>query len=266
MSTPIMVLVVIVGVIVLFSVFYINHNMERQRLKRAIKIAEVADRARRGQLLVDSVPSYAFPKELRMIVLNEVIRALREHEQLDADNKSISRRILVAQAQLEELQNTPAVAQTKVKSKEEAKEVRDGLADLMQYVQTLHQRKIIDANATAIFSEQIRKTHIEMTVAFFAQLAQEALRQNKPRVAVHNYQRAAAELQKNNKNGGFNEQIAQLQHAIQELQAKEQGEEKPKPKTLPTADAKPHEKTESLLDKEMDSVLADKDAWKKKKF
>jgi len=264
MSTPVVVLVVIVGVIVLFTLFYINNNMERQRLKRALKIAEVADRARRGQVLVDSIPAFAFPKELRMIVLGEIIRALREHEQLDPSNKNIARRILVAQAQLEEAQNTPAT-QAKIKSKDEAKEVRDHLADLMQYVQQLLQRKVIDTSVAAAFSEQIRNTHIEMTVAFFSQLAQEALRQNKPRVAIHNYQRATAELQKNNRNGGFNEQIANLQRAIQLLQANDQGEEKPKPKTLPTADAK-KEDQDSQLDKEMDSMLSEKDAWKKKKF
>ncbi|HET8705759.1 MAG TPA: hypothetical protein VFM46_05590 [Pseudomonadales bacterium] len=265
MSTPIVVLIVIVGVIVLFSVFYINHNMERQRLKRAVKIAEVAERARRGQILVDSIPAFAFPRELRIIILNEIIRALREHEQLDGENKNIARRILVAQAQLEELQNTPT-AQGKIKNKEEAKEIRDHLGDLLQYMHGLQQRRLIDPGTAAVFAEQIRVTHVDMTVAFFCQLAQEALRQNKPRVAVHNYQRAVAELQKNNKNGGFKDQIANIQRAIQELQAKETAEDKPKAKTLPTADAKQHEHQESQLDREMDSLLTEKDAWKKKKF
>lgn len=264
MSTPIVVLVIIVGLVVLFSVFYINHNMERQRLKRAVKIAELADRARRGQNMVDAIPVHVFPKELRVIALTEIIRALREQEQLDKDNKNIGRRILVAQAQLEESQNTPP-APVKLKNKDEAKEIREQLADLMQYVQNLQQRRVIDSTTATSFSAQIKKSHIEMTVAYFSQLAQEALRQNKSRVASHNYQRAVSELQKNNKNGSFNEQIAALQRAITELSTVEHPDDAPK-KTLPTAEAAANQQAGSQLDKEMDSLLTEKDSWKKKKF
>lgn len=242
---------VAIGVLVLVSIGFISHSLERARLERARQSAELNAKIRHCGAVAAQLPGQFMSAELKMLLLNIERHLLTELVRLDRKDQRATRQLEQANHQLSlgevTVENPPAT----INSEDQAREIRQLLENLHKLITKAHQDGMLDKPAMQHWSVVIRQYLVMTALEMFQSLARQAMQQGKPRVAKLQYERAIAYLQKQN-NPAHAEQLAQYKrlHAEAEQVA------------IRAEQATAGESSE--LGSGLQALEADDDAWKKK--
>ena len=255
MSTEMIVVLSIVGLGALIGLFYVSHAIEKQRRQRALLIANLSDYAFRMQRLLDFIPAAYLSSDIRMLLLKQIKKRLEKLVELAPDNDKYRKKLNSCDAQISDVGTAGTTKPPALKNAEEANELRTLLQELSKVIENFAVHKVISASDARKYLLSLQASFIDANLNYYLQMAQTARQENKPKLAIHHYQKAAAEMAKRNKNGQYNEKLEQIKAIISELNAQAGVEEEP----VAT-------EGNSELTKGMDQLLEEEDAWKKKYF
>lgn len=203
------------GLLLLILIGIVSHGLERARIQRARVTAEMRARVRLIDDIEQHLPAKVFTPELQQLLLRIRLNLLEKWLQADRGNSDASQQLNQTR---EQLKNPQPLTRTdaEITSEAQAKQIRLRLEDLHKLIGQAHAEGVIDKNERQKWTAHIRKALIGNALDMFQSLAQQALQQDKPRMAKLQYERAIAYLQKQN-NPAFADLIAQFkakhQHA-----------------------------------------------------
>lgn len=183
------------GILLLLSIGFINHSLERAKLERARLTAELNARIKVCQNTSSQLPGQFMSPELKKLLLSyeahllgKLVRADRKNQR--AQQQMDALRTALAQADIP-VDNAPL----KIDNPITAKEVRSQLENVRQLLTQAHQEGLLDKASLQQWTTQIRQQLIALALDMFQVVAQQAMRDRKPRVAKLQYERAIAYLQ-----------------------------------------------------------------------
>lgn len=255
MSTELIVILSIVGGAGLIGLFYISHSIEKQRRQRALLIANLTDYAFRLQRILDSIPPAYTGKDLQLLLLGQIKKRMERLKELAPSNDKFRKKLDSANAQIAEV--TAATApQTKpqLKSPEEANQIRTQLQELSKVIENLTQNKVIAVDEARRHLAFLQNSFVDANLNFLLQVAENSRKEDKPKLAILNYEKALAEMKKRNQKGAYTERMEQITAIINELKVE-------------AGHAVQNESDhENELNQAMNEMLEEEDAWKKKYF
>ncbi|HVL01108.1 MAG TPA: hypothetical protein VM553_14925 [Dongiaceae bacterium] len=261
MSMELIIALAVLGLGGLIGLFYVSHSIEKQRRQKALLVASLSDQGFRLQRLLDFIPAAYVSKDIRHVLLTQVQQRFNKLVELAPDNEKFTKKLESCNAQILELQNSPMqIPPPAFKSPEEANELRTLLQELSRVIENLAQNKMIPAGDAQKHMHAIHNSFIEASLNYFLQMGNTARQQKKPKLAIHHYQKAMAEMQKRNQQGTHTAQIEQIKLLIAEQQQASQQE------TGIPAPTQGQEQGASELDQGLNELMDEKDAWKKKYF
>lgn len=256
MSSEMIVIVSILGLGGLVGLFYVSHAIEKQRRQKAILVANLSDYAFRLQRLLDFIPAAYINKEIRLLLLGQVRKRMEKLVELAPQNEKFSKKLESCNAQIADTQSTTVAPQApQLKTPEEANELRTLLQELSKAIEYFAQSKVIPVAEAQRHLASIQQSFFEANLNYLIQMGQASRQEKKPKLALHHFQKAQAEMLKRNQNGKYAERIQKLKIVMEELQAEAGYVETPQTSEGPNE-----------LNSGINEMLEEQEAWKKKYF
>ncbi len=250
MSTEIIIALSALGIGVVLGLIWYGHNKEKERAKKALLVANLSERAHRLQRLLDMLPAAYIEKDVKLLLLNQIRSRMERLVEIAPSNEKFRKNYDGLSAQISETQSSTAKPPSpQLKTPEEAKEIQKLLQDLSKVIESLAANKSVPVPTAKKYLLNIHKKYVEANINYSIQVADQSRRDNKTKLAIHQYQKAIAELSKNNQNNTFTDKIYQIKEILSSLTGSSEEED--------TSDA---------LSSGMKELAQDDESWKKKYF
>jgi hypothetical protein len=256
MSATTITAVIVMIICVSVGLIYLAQARERARVERIRKINLFSDRYRKMQQLLHELPPQYLNNELRLLVVERSIETLNELLSLKPDSnfqQALEQDTDYAR-QLRE--NNPKFQPVAVRDEATAKNVRLLLDILFRFVENLGRRKLLPGTSANKYLEQIRFAACQSRADMFLARAEQAKKNGKLRVAIHNFHNAVDAYKEVASHPQASEAIKQFRHSIRTLEAEADHQKQQQ-----------QSQTQTRLEtsSEWDSFLKEDDSWKKKK-
>lgn len=207
MSTTLIAILVVGGLVLIVGIGFFSQAMERARLEKARKLAELQARWNHCNSVSDGLPGQFMTVELKQLLLSVEASLLEQLLKLDPRSNRHAARL--AEVREQTGKSAPQVANVPVAINNEltAQTVSRQLADLVQLVDLAGTTGVLDAQGHLQWTQQVRRYQLETSLTLYRALADTAMREGKPRVAKLQYERAVAYLARRD-SGASPEQMA----------------------------------------------------------
>ncbi len=219
MSTTLIVALVVGGLVIVVSLGFFSQALERARLERARALAELQARWSHCSSINASLPKQFMSPELKKLLLKVEASLLERLLKLDPRNARHGVALTEVRQLLGKDEPTVTNAALTINSDAAAQTVRRQLADLLQLLELARADGLLDNQALARWSQQIRAHQAETTLNMYRTLAEHAMGEGKPRVAKLQYERAVAYLTKHSDSAHADQMAVFRQLLIQAEQA-----------------------------------------------
>ncbi|PCJ18344.1 MAG: hypothetical protein COB04_07415 [Gammaproteobacteria bacterium] len=211
-ATPLFITLIILGIAL--SGFYVKHSLHQARLNRAVKIAELRDRARRFDHILTYFPPQYLSKELKVIVIDEILSSLTAILTM-CNNAKISDLRAKAKLKKEEIKQDGEFDNPRpITTIDEANDIRALTADLHRHITSKYKHRKLDKKTAKRLLTHLKILMAQTVVDINVYKANEAQDVMKFRLAVQYYRRAKEELKKAPQNSFIRKQDEALDGAI----------------------------------------------------
>ncbi|MAL98600.1 hypothetical protein [Hydrocarboniclastica marina] len=236
------------------GILFFVQSRERNRIERARRLAAAEDAFRHGLRLLDELPPTYLSKELRHTVLAHLeviasrLKSLRST--LDADAKLARTRASLEQA--------PAGPETvlQINAPDVSRNLKSLLESLFRLVEKQHKTGKLPAAEARKQLTHILYLGVLTQASLNMTLAQQEAEQGNLRKAINQYRQAATEMGKAKDHAGASKVIETCRARIQELEKRADPAA-----TKKSAQGSPDK---SRLDEQLDELIHDEEAWKKR--
>ncbi len=254
MSSTTIVMLIFAGIAGLFSIGYVNHLLEKNKLDKARRKAEFIDRYRRCANLSNSLPGQLMTTDLKQL-LNRLelhfidqLRAIDRHEpkyKLRAEEL----RQWIAKADELPVKNP----HLNIVTDEQTKEVRFQLESLQAQIIRAVEEKVLTNAQGKQWLGQIKHMLVIVYIDYFNNLGRQELEQNRPGQARLVFERGVQYLKKQKDPTPYKQQLTQFEALLERANALVLEHTRPKPDQI-------NELTEGLEQQKQDNE------WKKKQI
>lgn len=186
------------GVLLLLSIGFISHGLERARIEKARSIAELTARLKVCRTINGQLPGQYMSPELKTLLIGLEISLLEKLTRLDRKDERAQQMLESARQELKKPEVNVGNPPVQMESEVQAKDARLMLENLHSLLKQAHKERMIDQLTLQQWSEQIRQYLLATSLEVFEVLAKQGMRQGKPRVAKLQYERAIAYLHQQN--------------------------------------------------------------------
>ncbi|WP_394561667.1 hypothetical protein [Aquipseudomonas alcaligenes] len=251
MSPIVITALIVAGIVVLFSIAYINHMVENSKLEKARLKADLSDRVRRARDVSESMPGQLMSPALKLMLSRLELQFGDRLLQLDKQNSNLRTRLaelreMVAKGDDIPVRNPPQ----QILNEAKAKDVRFILENLHGQITRAAQEHVLQAAEAKRWLGEIRHMLVQLHFEFFSNLGQHSMQQGQPGQARLAYERGVQYLRKQPDAGRYKAQLQQLEESLARANA------------VVLEKAKPAVTETSELDEGLKSL--GEDDWKKK--
>lgn len=251
MSPVLITLLVVAGILILIAIGYVNHVIENNKLDKARRKADLADRLRRCQNISEGIPGQFMSPALKLLLTRFELYYLEHLLPLEKDNPALRPKIQELQAKVAQGENI-AVGNSprKILSEAAAKELRFLLEGLHAQIVNASQHGMLGAVEAKNWLGEVRHILNLTYIELFSNMGLAALQQNHPGQARLAFERGVQMVTKLPDRQRYQQQLQLLSRQL------ERANSLVLQQTTPRAD-EPNELSEGLRD-------IDDDPWKKK--
>lgn len=263
MSTVSIIICIVVLLIALVCYAFAMQNIQNKKEQRKRLLIALQSQARGFKFILSGCPEGFLPKDLKLIVLKNVIDVFEQLSRLDPKDNSYLQELQTYTNQLAETQREQQTdAHTAMQSLEQIKSVKICLEELNRFVHNIESQSKISKSQADHYRGQIQQMLLQVTVDGYAMSGNLARQGDKHKLALHYYDLAKKLLLRDGKTGKFDNSIALYSEIIGDLQEKLAEEELAEGKQQIDPDQ------QAELDEEWDKFSADKEegVWKKKQI
>lgn len=186
------------GILLLLSIGFISQGLERARLERARQSADLNARIKVCQRVGTELPGQFMSPELKTLLLGFEAHLLDKLLRIDRKDAQVQKRLNDVREQLKQPEATISNTPLRIDDPVKAKQVRLQLEDLRGLLAQANKEGLLDSSGLQQWNQVLRQHIVETALSMFQIVAEQAMRDGKPRVAKLQYERAIAYLQKLN--------------------------------------------------------------------
>ncbi|WP_101759403.1 hypothetical protein [Oceanicoccus sp. KOV_DT_Chl] len=253
MSTTVIVGIITIGLFILVTLAITmqtidKNNKEKRRLEAALN-----SRSRNFDYMLDGFPEGFLSRDLQVLVCNCLVEVYSQLYQINSKNKDYKDKLDKANMRMAECKQKPANAPSVTLSDpEQIKEVQKMLTSLFNFIAKLAASGRVNSKEAKIYGQQVRRLIVQTSVDALAEPIQNAIKQSKPRLAIHYLHMIIEKMKKENNDGFYTDRINQYTAKIAELEVQ-----------ATKVDAK-EDPNRAAADAEWDELNKPDDTWKKK--
>jgi|TARA_Y100000310_G_scaffold341598_1_gene441252 hypothetical protein len=249
---------ILAGIGVLIIIAWIAHRFEVMKSELSKKNAFHKDRARSLNFIIDALPTKHIARDLTQLIISHIILHLEKALELDPSSSDARHRLERVQAMDVEHLSASSDGTDLHGSTigQKLKDAQRALKILKEFILQQHRAGVLRRNVATRYVKSLHNLGLQIMLEGLTHQAKYNLREGHTSLAIHYYQLAMTELNKNNKDNRFNAQLAQLSQMIKKLKM-QQNEE---------TEGDMAEREPSTLGDEWDKQIGDEDAWKVKNY
>ena len=248
---------VLLLVIALAGYSFLNHSIEKRRIRHQRLVTALRARRNTFRDLVTGFPAGFLSKDLMTLLYRSLIDCCDQLSRLEPKDPSHPDQLAHYTAQLNGLKDQPQQNRVRLENPQQIREARQLLQELLKHVVQQGQMQQLNAVQMEAYVDQIKRLMLQTAVDGHIANAKQAQGVGKVRLAIHHFGLARKALVSDNVSRAYDKQILQLETVIQKLEAKAA--------ELAAANPEKNELESSLPDKEWDKVKpVDPDSWKRK--
>ncbi|NLZ78107.1 MAG: hypothetical protein GX908_01170 [Gammaproteobacteria bacterium] len=197
MSSTIIVSLVIGAIVILLLVGYLNNALEKSKLEKARRKADLIDRQRRCSSLSETLPGQLMSVELKQLLNRIELKLNDELLAVDANNTACQARAAqlrewATQGEALAVNNTVLT----ITSDAQIKDVRFQLESLQTQIKRAAEDKVISNAEAKQWLAEVRRMLVSVYIDYFQRTGQELLAQQRTQQARLVFERAVQFLQK----------------------------------------------------------------------
>jgi len=259
MSTDIIILLAVGGIVGVFIILYIINSLEKARTKKAIQCTELQSRIMRLHQLFEGVPPSVLSQTVKLAGQKEILSHLLTLKKIDPKSTKFDSKVKESQVIIEEIQKQ---AQSPLKidpinNPEELKDIRKKLTALFTFIQNSVKLGTLSPAAAKEEMDKLKQLFTESGAQYYLKVADNEYKQKKLRIALHHYKMAANEFKKANKPSAYGQQIQAINQKIELVEKEEQESKRSKAK---------NGQSNELADGFKQMQTEEDKSWQKKKF
>ena len=211
---------VIVGLIVLGGIFYISYLFETMKQRKAILLSRAGDKVQKYQRFLECFQEGVLPKEVQMVLIEEIIHNLNQILKLDTTDSKASRMMeeaLAQQKSIEKMKNAPPQV-PKVKDMQGAKEIQLQFKNLFKLLKYIGKTRKVHTKTINKNLKILQSLFVETAATVHRKTAEQAIAQNKGKLALYHLNLAIGEYARTDSRT-FAKQIKDLRSRAQQLDA-----------------------------------------------
>jgi len=247
---------VIVMIIVFLSALagyaLVSQSIEKHRAKKQRALMILKTRHRNLMRMISSFPQHFLPDDLINMTYRAAVDICEQLHELEPDNSKYPAEVIEFNSLIKETAETEAPAKkVTISNPQQIKEIRLRLEDLHEFVVQQQTLTLINFAQAEVYKEQIKQLEVQMAVDETPNQAKLAQEGGKLRLAIHYFTLAKKQFVSENANQTFDKQIAQVDAAINKIEAE----------IAASDDGAPMSEAAS---KEWDNFNKQDDGWQKK--
>ncbi len=184
------------GLVLLICIGFLSQALERARLERARKLAELQGRLRQCSNINASLPGQFMSPELKTQLLQIEAQLLSRLVKLNSKNAQFDEQLAAVRQQLDKSEQRISNAPVAITNEAVAQSAQHQLSDLQLLLEQSRRDGMLDDAAFRRWGQELNQHLYETTLAVYQAVANEAMQAGKPRVAKLQYERAIAYLTK----------------------------------------------------------------------
>ena len=224
----------------LLGISYLAKNQHHVAQQRHYLYAKHSSYITRMQNLIDQLPEQYVPKEIHLLLIEEIIAHLQQQWQLFPHNRALSKYIEVKVEQRNHIMKNHRslnIEEMNADDLKKANRIRKRLHQLCQFTERAVNLKKITRPEGIQYVHTMKSLSTEVAVGFHKALAEKALQRHKMKMASYYYTRAITEYRKYNPHGRYDKSIEDLQGLLDNIRAKEKLEVNKEKKKISARDS-----------------------------
>lgn len=219
MSSTTVFVFIALGIVVLIFIVSLNNMLEKNKLNKARRKAELIDRQRRCSTLSETLPSQLISVELKQLLHRIELPMLEELTRVDVRNTNYQKRIddvrqMLAQGNALAVNNL----QLAINSDAQIKEVRFQLESLEAQIIRAVEDKVIPVAEGKQWLEHIRQLLVRIYIDYFSALGRDFLQKKRANQARLVFERALQFLKKQKNADQYQQPLREFESLLKEAQ------------------------------------------------
>ncbi len=226
--------------VALFGISCLAKNQHKIARQKQYLYARHSSYLTRMQGLIDQLPEQYVPKEIHLLLIEEIIAHLQSQWQLFPHNKALPKYIKVKMEQREQVLKADralTVGEFNADDLKRANRIRRRLHQLCRFTERAVNLKKITRPEGLQYIHAMKSLSVEVAVAFHFALAEKALQRGKSKMAIYYYSRAVSEYNKYNPHGRCDDKIEHLQSMVEQLKTNERANPDKEKKKISSKDS-----------------------------
>lgn len=220
MSSATIVVLVLAGIVALLFIGYINHMLEKSKLDRARRRAELVDRYRRCAALSEGLPGQLITPELKQLLNRLELHALDELVSIDRNEpkyplRAEELRQCISKGDELPVNNPPLQITTDA----QVKDVRFQLESLQAQIIRGAEEKALPVEHAKQWLAQVKHMLVHLYIEYFNNIGRQLLGQKRPGQARLAFERAVQYLKKQKDPTPYQQHLKQFQELFEHANA-----------------------------------------------
>lgn len=239
MSTPLIIALVVIGLLLMVGTAYSIQIMEKNNREKQRLMFSLRERAEHFKVMLDSFPQGFLTPDLQVLMCKCLIDILEQLVHVDKAN-SIQHNQSINQV-TSHLEQLKAAGQASggyqpLTDPKHVQQVQKMLSTVYNFIVKLRQSNQINEAQANSYAKQIRRLNVVSSLDAFRFAQQAAMKEGKPRLVLHYQTMGIDKMKKENSDGFFTERIANFEAQIIELEKAIQAHENaPKEQASPSS-------------------------------
>jgi hypothetical protein len=220
MPTALIVSLVVIGILLIVGTAYSIQIMEKNNREKRRLMFSLRERAESFKVMLESFPQGFLTPDLQVLMCKCLIDILEQLLQIDKANRAQhSQSINQVTSHLEQLKaNGASGGYQSLSDPKHVQQVQKLLSTVYNFIVKLRQsNQISEAEATS-YAKQIRRLNVVSSLDAFRFAKQAAMKEGKPRLALHYQTMSIDKMKKENSDGFFSERIAAFESQLAEFE------------------------------------------------
>jgi hypothetical protein len=219
MSPVLIISVIVVVLLTVVTYAFVFQTMDNKRKQRQRVVTALKQRVGNFAYMINGFPADFLTKDLTVLVYRCLMDANEQLAKLDPrDDSHLSALEKYREAMVKAQDRTDAGKRIQLANLQQIKDVRSHLQELHRFVEKLLQKRQLEGAHAKVYSKQIQKLILQVSIDAYLMSAKHAEQNGKTRLALHHYTLARKMLTRENVDKAYSKHIAQIDLVIQELE------------------------------------------------
>lgn len=211
--------IVVLGLIIVGSIFYISFKLENAQQRKALLASKAADRMQKYHRFLNCFEEGVLPKDVKLVLIEEVLHNLRSMRKLDAANPRTARLLEEAESQHQQIlksESKPAKV-PKARNQAAVKEIQLQFKNLFRLLNHIGKTRKVHAKTINKNLKILQSLFVETGVTLHRNIAEAAIQQEKHKLAIYHLNQAIGEYARTDAKT-FTSQIKELKQRAASLE------------------------------------------------